>query len=391
MKQGNERCGMRNARIFILSLFVICHFSFVITAPAVAVPQVINYQGVLRNAANALQTGNFSMTFKIYDDATAGTALYDSGAKTIFVSSGIYNVTFEATPTVFNGGDRWLEVTVQSDVMAPRMKINSVAYAITTGNATQLSGYSAGVSGVSIVPTTDASGKLSASVIPATVTATLAANSTLLAGYAPAATGNSIVPTTDATGKLSNSILKTGSGNGLDADTVDTIHANATETASNLYPLDSSKNFVLSHATSGAIIKATNTTGIGVQGIATSGVGVSAESGTGTAVYAKSTSGTAVTAESTSGVALDIRGKLRATTGTGYCVGTDTIAAGDISVDVANTAVTSSSLIFLTGGPKTFPGGGLFIWSRTATTGFTASMEAPAPNGGYPFSYLIIN
>ena len=120
----------------ILSLFVICHLIFVISALAAAVPQHINYQGVLRDKAGALQTGSFSMHFKIFDNSSgSGSALYDSGAKTVVVNQGIYNVTFEATPTLFNGANRWLEVVVEGDAMSPLLKINSVAYAIMAASA----------------------------------------------------------------------------------------------------------------------------------------------------------------------------------------------------------------------------------------------------------------
>lgn len=119
----------------LLALFAIGILSFVIAAPAAAVPQAINYQGILRDNAGNLQTGSYSMTFKIFDNSDGtGTAKYTKGPSNIVVSGGIYNVSFEVTSAIL-AGDRWLEITVQSDTLLPRLKINSVAYAIASGTA----------------------------------------------------------------------------------------------------------------------------------------------------------------------------------------------------------------------------------------------------------------
>lgn len=106
-----------------------------VAAIAFAVPQYFNYQGILRDSAGDLQTGDFSMTFKIYNVESGGTAAYDSGATTVTVSNGLYNVELPANASIFNGDAKWLEVTVGSDTLAPRLKINSVAYAIRAENA----------------------------------------------------------------------------------------------------------------------------------------------------------------------------------------------------------------------------------------------------------------
>jgi hypothetical protein len=104
---------------------------FVVTATAIAVPQFINYQGMLRDSAGDLQDGTFNMTFKIYSASSGGTMVYDSGSTSVTVSNGLYNVELPATSSVFDGNNRWLDVTVGTDTLSPRLKINSVAYAIT--------------------------------------------------------------------------------------------------------------------------------------------------------------------------------------------------------------------------------------------------------------------
>lgn len=57
------------------------------------IPQTISYQGVLTDAAGKIVTdGNYSITFKFYDVATGGSALW-SEAQSVSVSKG-YSMLF---------------------------------------------------------------------------------------------------------------------------------------------------------------------------------------------------------------------------------------------------------------------------------------------------------
>lgn len=165
-------------------LILLCMISLFIAASAGAqVPQYMNYQGILRDSSGNLQDGTFSMVFKIYDAETSGNAVYNSAgtATNVTVSNGLYNVQLTANASIFDGGDRWLEIAVEGDTLSPRLKINSVAYAIRAEAAD---------------------------------TATTATN----ANYAT----------------LSGTATIAG-----DADTVDGFSASSTPTADTLYPLDS--------------------------------------------------------------------------------------------------------------------------------------------------------
>lgn len=113
------------------SLFLIFGF----TAGAFAVPQYLNYQGVLRDSSFNLVTGTKTMTFRIYDDATAGNKRFEMTTDEA-VSNGLY--TAQLGPIGYaelGSGRRWLEVTVGSDILLPRLEILSVAYAVTAANA----------------------------------------------------------------------------------------------------------------------------------------------------------------------------------------------------------------------------------------------------------------
>ncbi|NQU16698.1 MAG: hypothetical protein HQ564_01425 [Candidatus Saganbacteria bacterium] len=121
----------KKALFIILSLIFLSSISF-------SVPQYIDYQGMLRDMLGNTQTGTFSMRFKIYDAVTSGTEVFDSGAVSVSASNGLYNVRLGPvdSSTIFEGSDRWLEVSVGSDTLSPRLRINSVAYAIRADVAT---------------------------------------------------------------------------------------------------------------------------------------------------------------------------------------------------------------------------------------------------------------
>src|SRR3990167_7185461 len=56
-----------------------------------AIPKQINYQGVLKDAAGNVLNGDFAMTFRIYNDASEGTALWTEN-QTVSVTNGLFNV-----------------------------------------------------------------------------------------------------------------------------------------------------------------------------------------------------------------------------------------------------------------------------------------------------------
>lgn len=109
-------------------------------------------------------------------------------------------------------------------------------------------------------------------------------------------------------------------------------------------------------------------------------------------------SGVAITAESTSGNALTIKGKLAASTGSGYCAGTGQIDSGGTGVNVTNTALTSSSLIFLSAGhaasaASANTNGGIRVSAVNTTTNriTVSTMDGNPASANIPFCYMIIN
>lgn len=108
-----------------------------------AVPGTINYQGVLTDNAGVPLDGTYDMAFGIYDQENFGSLEWSESHTSITVTNGVYNVLLGTTnaldSSVFNGSDRWLEVTVEGETMSPRQPITATAYAFKAADADALS------------------------------------------------------------------------------------------------------------------------------------------------------------------------------------------------------------------------------------------------------------
>ncbi|GAB6043566.1 C1q-like domain-containing protein [Endothiovibrio diazotrophicus] len=104
-------------------------------------PAVINFQGKLSDVSGVPLSGQYSITFVIYDVAVGGTPLWVESHDFVDVKRGLFNVLLGdgTTPpfsTLFTGGDYWLEVQVAGDApMVPRQRIGSVAYSFHSDHA----------------------------------------------------------------------------------------------------------------------------------------------------------------------------------------------------------------------------------------------------------------
>lgn len=214
-----------NLKIRILLLFVI--WCLMLGVSAWAVPQYMNYQGVLRDNAGNLVTGTKAMTFKIFDAVTSGTELWTMTSSEVKVNSGLYNVQLGPLGSVdMTSGRRWVEVAVGTDTLSPRLEILAVAYALLAASAESVGGYTVASSGANRIPVTDGSGKLSTLVIP---TSGYSVDYATLAGHSDTAT-------TAATA------TNAGTANtATTAETVDGFHASSTPQQNQLLALDSNK------------------------------------------------------------------------------------------------------------------------------------------------------
>jgi microcystin-dependent protein len=128
-------------------------FSVLIPLPAPAaetVPKLINYQGKLTDAAGEnLRAGQYTLRFKLFDAAAAGTLVWGE-EREVTVVKGVFNVILGgagALPVAgaavnslgfaFGGAERYLETTILAgpdvlaeQVLAPRQQLMSVPFAL---------------------------------------------------------------------------------------------------------------------------------------------------------------------------------------------------------------------------------------------------------------------
>jgi hypothetical protein len=98
------------------------------------IPQTINYQGVLKDASGVVvPNGDYSLTFKLYDLPSGGSALWNE-TKTINVVSGIVNTQLGSVTPITSAtivGAAWLGITIGTgSELIPRITLSSVPYSI---------------------------------------------------------------------------------------------------------------------------------------------------------------------------------------------------------------------------------------------------------------------
>ncbi|MBI3181329.1 MAG: hypothetical protein HYZ28_04225 [Myxococcales bacterium] len=140
----------------------------ILLLPAMALAQVpskLGYQGLLLKADGTPEAGVQSIKFAIFATETGGTALWQE-TQQVALSDGFY-ATFlgEATaipPGVFDGSERFLELSVGGTALTPRQRINSVAYALAANTARDVVGGTVDVSSMKVggVTVIDNTGKL---------------------------------------------------------------------------------------------------------------------------------------------------------------------------------------------------------------------------------------
>lgn len=105
-----------------------------------AVPQLINYQGLLTDADGVPLEGSYDLTFQIYPLSGSQHSMWSETHEDVLVSGGIFSVILGEThplpPAVFASDQRWLGVTVGADPeIAPRLRMTSVPWSHRTAVA----------------------------------------------------------------------------------------------------------------------------------------------------------------------------------------------------------------------------------------------------------------
>jgi len=104
---------------------------FAVSASVADVPRTIHFQGVLTDSEESPLVGTHTVTFRIYDVESGGSALW---SETIDVScdDGLFSIILGSTTLidVDFSQQRWLGVQVSGESeMSPRYKLTSVPYA----------------------------------------------------------------------------------------------------------------------------------------------------------------------------------------------------------------------------------------------------------------------
>lgn len=99
-----------------------------------AVPNLINYQGLVTDTAGEPLDGTYSMTFKIWTSSTGGTIRWQEVHSSVNVTEGLFAVSLgsQGTPlteSVLNTSQAWLEITVAGEIFTPRTQMTSTGYA----------------------------------------------------------------------------------------------------------------------------------------------------------------------------------------------------------------------------------------------------------------------
>jgi len=116
---------IRNLAVFLLL--------FLALASKSEVPSTMNFQcRITDSAGDPVPDGNYSMTFRIYDDSLSGDALWSEG-RLVSVGDGLLSVELgKVVPlldTIFSSGNRWLGIQIGLEAeINPRTRLSKVPY-----------------------------------------------------------------------------------------------------------------------------------------------------------------------------------------------------------------------------------------------------------------------
>lgn len=116
---------------------------FVCSVHALAVPQLISYQGSLTDSTGTPLDTTVSITFTIYDASSGGMNLWTETHPSVVIENGLFQVLLGSVTALSElfSANRWLGITVGGDTeMSPRQQIVSVAHAYRVGTVAGASG-----------------------------------------------------------------------------------------------------------------------------------------------------------------------------------------------------------------------------------------------------------
>ncbi|MFA5928415.1 MAG: tail fiber domain-containing protein [Candidatus Margulisiibacteriota bacterium] len=99
---------------------------------AFALPGQIQYSGRLLKYAAAGHT-ILAMDLQLYNDPLAGTLLWQQTGVSVSLNHGLYSVSLTVSPSVLAQDNVYLQIVAGGETQAPRIRINTVGYALQAG------------------------------------------------------------------------------------------------------------------------------------------------------------------------------------------------------------------------------------------------------------------
>ncbi len=125
------------SRLKFLVFFLVLGAWSLAPSVAFAVPQLLSYQGILKDSSGNYLTGTYSIQFKLYSASTGGSALWTETQSSVSAASGKFSVQLGSVTTLDLDFDQdyWLSIKVGSDAeMSPRVQLTSAGYAYMAEN-----------------------------------------------------------------------------------------------------------------------------------------------------------------------------------------------------------------------------------------------------------------
>ena len=116
-----------------------------ISTASAKVPGQLRHQGRLLNDRGEPATGTKTLKFAIYDAQTGGAVVWEGQSRDVELNDkGFYSVAIGSSsnpiaPDALQGGQRWLQITVDGTEMSPRLSLDSTPYAALAGEAESVS------------------------------------------------------------------------------------------------------------------------------------------------------------------------------------------------------------------------------------------------------------
>ena len=117
---------IRNLLLALVLLLSI--FNFQLSTATAQGTTAFTYQGQLRDGGTNAN-GGYAMVFKLYDAVSGGGQIGSTISNSPTLANGLFTVNLDFGANAFNGSNRWLEITVVTDTLSPRVQVLPAPYA----------------------------------------------------------------------------------------------------------------------------------------------------------------------------------------------------------------------------------------------------------------------